>query len=176
MDNNNTGTLVVAPIRPAGKDDTYPTAFANEVKGGHHTISSFNELSGLADLRRENGMLITALDTMTTYVLSGDEAVELRSRLNIPSRANDLSGGHRTVSTISELNSTALSYLEEGMFVTAQDTMITYVLSGGQPIELRSTINVLPTTGSGFLYLQNGQVTLVEARDFVTEQVWTPTT
>ena len=32
------GTNVAAPIRPFDTNDSFPTAFANEVKGGHHAV------------------------------------------------------------------------------------------------------------------------------------------
>ena len=41
------GTNVAAPIRPFDTNDSFPTAFANEVKGGHHTVSTMLRTVGL---------------------------------------------------------------------------------------------------------------------------------
>ena len=37
-----------------------------------------------------------------------------------------------------------------------------------------ATTNPIPQTGSGFVYSRNGVITLVPARDYETEQLWTP--
>lgn len=45
--NNSNGTLVTAPIRPFAVQDTFPTAWANEVRGGPFTYSTLAELSNI---------------------------------------------------------------------------------------------------------------------------------
>lgn len=53
---NNLGTLVTSPIRPASDQDTFPSAFANEIKGGHHTVAAFADLAKIPADRLQNGM------------------------------------------------------------------------------------------------------------------------
>jgi hypothetical protein len=57
-----TGTLVTAPIRPNDLMDLYPTAFANEIKGGHHTVPDTNARNAIYAARRDTGMFCTVLD------------------------------------------------------------------------------------------------------------------
>ncbi len=49
--NNQNGTLVTAPIRPFAVQDTFPTAWANEIRGGPFTYSTISELSNIPTSR-----------------------------------------------------------------------------------------------------------------------------
>lgn len=66
------GTNVAAPIRPFDTNDSFPTAYANEVKGGHHTVDDEAARFAIPVLRREKGMLVTQRDTGKTYKLITD--------------------------------------------------------------------------------------------------------
>lgn len=55
----NIGTLITAAIRPNDSLDLIASAFANEVKGGHHGYATLAERDALIDARREWGMLVT---------------------------------------------------------------------------------------------------------------------
>lgn len=55
----NEGVLVSAPIRPLSTDDTYPTAIANEIKGGCHNKRNREEIETITRERIEEGMLVT---------------------------------------------------------------------------------------------------------------------
>lgn len=66
------GTNVAAPIRPFDTNDSFPTAFANEVKGGHHTVDDEAARFAIPVMRREKGMLVTQRDTGKTYKLITD--------------------------------------------------------------------------------------------------------
>ena len=66
------GTNVAAPIRPFDTNDSFPTAFANEVKGGHHTVDDEAARFAIPVQRREKGMLVTQRDTGKTYKLITD--------------------------------------------------------------------------------------------------------
>jgi hypothetical protein len=70
---NNKGTLVIAPIRPFSSGDTFATAYANEIKGGHHVASGITERNAIPSERRLEGMLCTVLNPSpaTTYQLLG---------------------------------------------------------------------------------------------------------
>ena len=60
---NNNGTLVVAPIRPYSDLDAFPSAYANEIKGGLHTVANDAALSALPEGRREDGMVVVVLSS-----------------------------------------------------------------------------------------------------------------
>ena len=71
----NTGTLVGAPIRPNDARDPIPSAYANEVLGGHHQVATIAERDSIISERRVEGMLCTVLDdgngNPKTYQLLG---------------------------------------------------------------------------------------------------------
>jgi hypothetical protein len=71
MSSNNTGTLVTAPIRPHSNRDQYPTAYANEIKGGHHTVSTLEHRNSIPHERRSEGMFCTVTTQKVTYQLLG---------------------------------------------------------------------------------------------------------
>lgn len=73
----NQGTLVIAAIRPNNTQDSYPTAYSNEIKGGHHTYPTFFSLLNIPTSRKQAGMLATITDDTdsnfnNTYVLKPD--------------------------------------------------------------------------------------------------------
>lgn len=55
----NTGTLVSAAIRPIDSLDTIATAYASEIKGGHHSVATIAERNAIIIQRKELGMLCT---------------------------------------------------------------------------------------------------------------------
>jgi hypothetical protein len=55
----NIGTLVTAAIRPNDSLDLIASAFANEVKGGHHGYATLAERDALITARREWGMFVS---------------------------------------------------------------------------------------------------------------------
>lgn len=66
----NIGTLVGAAIRPGSTDDVFATAFANEIRGGHHQVADIAARDAIKEARLELGMLCTTQDTGIVYVLS----------------------------------------------------------------------------------------------------------
>ena len=60
---NNKGTLVIAPVRPFGVNDTFPTAFAKEIKGGVHAVVSTTKRDAIPEDRREWGMFVYVENT-----------------------------------------------------------------------------------------------------------------
>jgi hypothetical protein len=74
----NTGTLVGAPIRPNDARDPIPSAFANEILGGHHQFATIGQRDSIMSERRVEGMLCTVLDdgngNPKTYQLLGGTA------------------------------------------------------------------------------------------------------
>ena len=55
----NIGTLITSPIRPNDSLDLIASAFANEVKGGHHVYATLVERDSIYESRRDWNMLCT---------------------------------------------------------------------------------------------------------------------
>lgn len=68
---NNIGTLVTSPIRPQGELDQFPTAYANELLGGHHQVVLISERNAIPDSRRLEGMTCYVQEAGVTYQLQG---------------------------------------------------------------------------------------------------------
>ena len=68
---NNIGTLVTSPIRPQGTADTYPSAYAQELLGGHMSVALITDLTGIPSDRRVEGMTCWVAENNTLYVLQG---------------------------------------------------------------------------------------------------------
>lgn len=66
---NNSGTLVIAPIRPQDSADTYPVALANEIAGGWQAVISLSARDAIPEERRALGMLVYVLSNSTGYLL-----------------------------------------------------------------------------------------------------------
>jgi hypothetical protein len=67
----NAGTLVHSQIRPYDSADTYPTAFADELKGGYHVVADNTARDATPPERREIGMLVFVISSQIFYQLSG---------------------------------------------------------------------------------------------------------
>lgn len=65
----NRGTLVTAAIRPNDSLDPIASAFANEIKGGLHTVDNIIERDEIIEARREWGMLCYVKDDKAIYQL-----------------------------------------------------------------------------------------------------------
>jgi hypothetical protein len=68
---NNIGTLVTSPIRPHGIQDTFPSAHANELLGGHHQVTLLVERNAISLERRLIGMTCYVQEAAVTYQLIG---------------------------------------------------------------------------------------------------------
>ena len=55
---NNSGTLVIAAVRPWADTDTFPSAYANEVRGGLHCVTTDASRDAIPSARLEDGMLV----------------------------------------------------------------------------------------------------------------------
>ena len=55
----NKGTLVIDTIRPNDTQDPIATAYASEIKGGHHSYGTLAERNSIINARREWGMLVS---------------------------------------------------------------------------------------------------------------------
>lgn len=67
---NNVGTLIISPIRPQDSADTFPSAYANELLGGHHQVADITARDAISADRLSVGMFCTTQDTGTVYVLT----------------------------------------------------------------------------------------------------------
>ena len=54
---NNSGTLVIAPIRPQASNDTFPSAIANEIQGGPFSVATTAAMSNIPSARLVPGAL-----------------------------------------------------------------------------------------------------------------------
>jgi hypothetical protein len=68
---NNSGTLLIAPIRPQGTLDTFPTHYADEALGGYHVVADNTALLAIPALRREDGMIVFVTGENRHYQLKG---------------------------------------------------------------------------------------------------------
>lgn len=66
----NTGTLVIAAIRPNDDLDTIASAWASEIKGGLHTVQNTTKRNSIFLERREWGMMCYVIDDNKTYQLT----------------------------------------------------------------------------------------------------------
>jgi hypothetical protein len=65
----NTGTLVVAPIRPLTDIMPIATAYSSEIKGGMHSVADISARNSITTDRREFGMLVYVISTTDFYQL-----------------------------------------------------------------------------------------------------------
>jgi len=65
----NTGTLVVAPIRPLTDIMPIATAYSSEIKGGMHSVADLAARNSITTDRREFGMLVYVISTTDFYQL-----------------------------------------------------------------------------------------------------------
>jgi hypothetical protein len=66
---DNTGTIIAAAVRPAASEDSYASAFANEIKGGFHSVADETARDAITEDRRQEGMLC--------YVIADDKIYQL---------------------------------------------------------------------------------------------------
>lgn len=75
---NNSGTTVIAPVRPQNAADTFPTAWANEILGGHHQAATLAERDAIPSDRIADGMLCSVASPCTTWRRQGGVWIELQ--------------------------------------------------------------------------------------------------
>ena len=68
----NEGTLVIGTVRPYDSLDTYPSAVANEVKGGHHQVLLLTDRDSIPAARRVEGMFCFVKEDGKVYKLGAD--------------------------------------------------------------------------------------------------------
>lgn len=86
----NTGTLVIASVRPYTSDDTFASALSNEIMGGHHQASGVVDMYAIPSGRRQEGMLCWIKDSNTMYRLIGGTDDSNWQEVVIPSDASGL--------------------------------------------------------------------------------------
>ena len=68
---NNTGTLVTSPIRPFSQDDTFPSAYSNELLGGYKTVATIVERDAIPSDRKTVGFLVYVTSENKIYKWNG---------------------------------------------------------------------------------------------------------
>jgi len=90
---NNSGTLIISPIRPQDSADTYPAFYANDGLGGHHQYATMTERDNIPSDRRLEGMTCYVAATSTLYVLIGGVA-----NINWTPLSASITGGSQSLS------------------------------------------------------------------------------
>ena len=82
---NNSGTLVIAPIRPQASNDTFPSAIANEIKGGPFSMATATAMSNIPSERLVAGSTAYITNDSTLRLWNGSNwSVEnLRSSVGL---------------------------------------------------------------------------------------------
>ena len=82
---NNSGTLVIAPIRPQASNDTFPSAIANEIKGGPFSVGTTAAMSNIPSERLVSGSTayITNDSTLRLWNGSNWSSDNLRSAIGL---------------------------------------------------------------------------------------------
>jgi hypothetical protein len=78
----NKGTLVQSTIRPISDKSQFPTAHANELLGGFHSVSTTTERDAISIERRQFGMLVYISSTDEFYQLKTANSLNLSDNLN----------------------------------------------------------------------------------------------
>lgn len=68
---NNTGTLVIAPVRPQASNDTFPSAIANEIKGGPFSVATTAAMSNISSERLVAGSLAYVTNDSSFRIYNG---------------------------------------------------------------------------------------------------------
>lgn len=68
---NNTGTLVISPVRPQDEADDFPTAYASEILGGLHSVADTTARDAISEERRVEGMMCYVISETKNYQLQG---------------------------------------------------------------------------------------------------------
>lgn len=68
----NSGTLIISTVRPNAPADEFPVAFQNEIKGGHHSVSTLEARDNLPAYLREVGMTCAVAASDSIYKLGSD--------------------------------------------------------------------------------------------------------
>lgn len=68
---NNSGTLVIAPVRPQSVSDTFPSAIANEIQGGPFSVSNVTAMSNIPSARLVPGALAYVTNDARFRVYTG---------------------------------------------------------------------------------------------------------
>lgn len=70
------GTNVAAPVRPFDDNDTFATAFADEIKGGLHSVDLLADLYDIPEQRREVGMVVTVRSDNSMHMLINEPGTD----------------------------------------------------------------------------------------------------
>jgi len=73
---NNTGTLVIAPIRPQATSDTFPSAIANEIKGGPFSVATTAAMSNIPSERLVAGSLAYVTNDNSFRIYNGTNWIQ----------------------------------------------------------------------------------------------------
>lgn len=78
----NKGTLLVSPVRPINGDLNIPVAYAEEVRGGWHSVDSISDRNLIGEGRRKFGMIVYIKNDDTFFQLKEYISSTLSDNLN----------------------------------------------------------------------------------------------
>jgi hypothetical protein len=123
---NNKGTLITSPIRPFSSGDTYATAYADEIKGGYHSVSGITERDAIPSFRRSEGMLCNVISENKVYKLVGGTGNTEWQEFT--------SGGDGSITVSDENNAETFTGITQLNFIGYNPTTNVRVLDGGSSI------------------------------------------
>jgi hypothetical protein len=114
---NKSGTNVASAVTTFTDSDTYATAYANEIQGGRHSVTTLDERNKIYKSRRKVGMTCYVSDTNKTYKLINEpgttETTETDWKVDIPSEGDivDTNGVSLTTKLTNLETATGLKYV-----------------------------------------------------------------
>lgn len=171
----NIGTLVGAAIRPIDSDMPIASAFAFEINGGHHQVSTLNDRNNIMAQRRQWGMLCTvygdptALNNATyqlKYGYSSTDSMDNANWVLFSAASSASSGGSNWIDPVFSIATVSPNYpLDGDRYLVGRNSATTLYgafstltnpgysgnLQGGFIAEYKSALNswstTLPTNG-----------------------------
>ena len=65
------GTIIASPITTGHTDNQFPIGDTNEMRGGHHSVSTIQDRNAISALRRAQGMTCWVVSQQIVYRLVG---------------------------------------------------------------------------------------------------------
>lgn len=185
--NNQGGTLVTAPIRPFAVQDTFPTAIANEIKGGPFTAANLASLANIPSSRLEIGSLGYAQDTGLFYRLTSLSPVtwsplDGSNFINLPTSSTNVSGTLSISSGGTGATNVSGARVNLGLSSSDNVNFNTLLVSSGSSsanaIQLGTNdIGLYRTTSPDILYINNkGNMLAIGTNGPITATAFSATT
>jgi hypothetical protein len=110
---NNTGTLIIAEVRPKSENDIFPVAYSNEIAGGWHSVADISERDSISSPRRREGMVAWVNSESAAYQLVGGVENIHWQLMNIGSVSIPEMSGSITFSEVASVSGYLLSMIHD---------------------------------------------------------------